>query len=103
MYIYIYIHRCACTCVCVSYICISCSKNHQSSDHQDELWKLEGPSAEEIQAAKAAAQKVPGTAAMEPLGAWAQPWWASGPAIPVEKDGKTPKKLGKTGSEIINP
>ena len=27
---------------------------------QDELWKLEGPSAEEIQAAKAAAQKVPG-------------------------------------------
>lgn len=28
---------------------------------QDELWKLEGPSAEEIQAAKAAAQKVPGS------------------------------------------
>ena len=38
---------------------------------QDELWKLEGPSAEEIQAAKAAAQKVPGTATQELLGAMA--------------------------------
>ncbi|CAK9056096.1 Cytochrome b2 [Durusdinium trenchii] len=33
---------------------------------QDELHKLEGPSAEEIQAAKAAAQKVPGTAKEAP-------------------------------------
>jgi hypothetical protein len=32
---------------------------------QDELWKLEGPSAEEIQAAKAAAQKVPGSRSSE--------------------------------------
>lgn len=35
---------------------------------QDELWKLEGPSAEEIQAAKAAAQKVPGTTDAPTLG-----------------------------------
>ena len=35
---------------------------------QDELWKLEGPSAEEIQAAKAAAQKVPGTTEAPTLG-----------------------------------
>ncbi|CAL1160517.1 unnamed protein product [Cladocopium goreaui] len=36
---------------------------------QDELWKLEGPSDEEIQAAKAAMAKVPGTAtSKEPLG-----------------------------------
>ena len=41
------------------------------TSHQDELWKLEGPSAEEIQAAKAAAQKVPGTATQELLGAMA--------------------------------
>ena len=39
---------------------------------QDELWKLEGPSDEEIQAAKAAMAKVPGTAtSKEPLGAMA--------------------------------
>eukprot|EP00438_Fugacium_kawagutii_P034131 Skav216729 [mRNA] locus=scaffold653:109436:129336:+ [translate_table: standard] len=33
----------------------------EGSRAQDELWKLEGPSAAEIAAAKAAAQKVPGT------------------------------------------
>ena len=37
---------------------------------QDELWKLEGPSAEEIQAAKAAAQKVPGSRRSEMIGRW---------------------------------
>ena len=35
-----------------------------------ELWKLEGPSAEEIQAAKAAAQKVPGSRRSEMIGRW---------------------------------
>ena len=55
------------------------SSRYPTQIHQDELWKLEGPSDEEIQAAKAAMAKVPGTAtSKEPLGAMASMAWDVG-------------------------